>query len=209
MKIVAVLFFTLYFVCSVKSQDAVFLNSNQSLTTLNPSFAGSNGGIRYQSAFRKQWPNLSGTYVTFQNNFDAYIKPIRGGVFVGYMRDDQANGILITDKFDIGYAQYLSFYEGNLKIIPSFQASYMQLNIDKSKLTFGDMIDARRGFVWYSNQEIVTYKTAIDLSSGLLVNYKHFYIGGSYFHITQPDVGLADTYRLPSRLCLFTSYNLL
>lgn len=209
MKSINTLIILYCFICVLKAQDPVFSNSNQSLVTLNPSFAGTNGGIRYQSAFRNQWYNLSDTYLTFQNNFDAYIKPIRGGLSIGYMRDNQARGILITDKIDIGYAQYLSFYKGNLKIIPSFQLSYLHLSIDKSKLYFGYMIDPRRGYTWYNNQEIPSQKSSIILNSGLLINYKHLYLGASIFNINQPDVGFTGKSNLPYRLSLHTSYNLI
>lgn len=208
MKYITVFF--LGFCLNVFAQDPLLTNVHQSLIHLNPSFAGSNGLLRYQSNTRSQWYNLSGSYLTFYNSIDAFIKPIKGGIALNYIRDDQAHGTLVTDRFDLSYAQHLSLFDKKLKIIPSLQLSYFQKTIDNSKLNFGDQIDARRGFVWYSQNtppHFVT-KSNIDFSSGLIVNYKHFYIGSSVFHINQPDEGIMGPSKLPYRLSMFTSYNL-
>lgn len=194
---------------SVAAQDPLFNTTQQSLIHLNPSFAGSNGLLRYQGIYRNQWYNLSGSYSTFYNSVDAYIKPIRGGIALSYMRDDQAKGTLVTDRIDLSYAQHLSFCDQKLKIIPSVQFSYFQKKLDNSKVIFGDRIDPRRGYVWGPIAS-TRYSTAsnIDLSAGLLVNYKHFYVGGSLFHILRPDEGVMGPAKLPGRLSLFSFYNL-
>ncbi|MBA3681834.1 MAG: PorP/SprF family type IX secretion system membrane protein [Bacteroidetes bacterium] len=191
------------------SQDPLFFNPNQSLVYLNPSFAGSNGGIRNQFYYRNQWPNLSGTYATYVNSFDAYIKPIKGGIAFSALRDNQAHGTLITDVLSLSYAQHISLLDGKLKIIPSLQGALGVVQLDKTKLDFGDMINARRGFVWNTPLAVpASKKTYIDLSSGLLINYNNFYFGSSVFHINQPDEGLLGISKLPNRLSLYSSYNL-
>jgi type IX secretion system PorP/SprF family membrane protein len=204
-------FFILFniFVIQCYSQDPIFSNSNQSIVALNPSFAGINCGIRYQSIYRNQWYNLSGGYSTVFNSFDAYIKPIKAGLSFGYMRDNQGDGTIISDDFGLSYAQQIHFLNGDLKIIPSIQITYKQINIDKSKLYFGSMIDPNRGFTWYNNQEIPSQRSAIILSSGLLINYKHLYLGASIFHLNQPDIGFWGKSKLLNRLSLYSSYNLI
>ncbi len=191
------------------SQDPLFFNTQQSLVYLNPSFAGSNGGVRDQLNYRNQWPNLSRGYVTFLNSFDAYLPKTKGGISISALRDIQAYGTLTTDVLSVGYAQHLSFFEGELKIIPSIQGAYFKLTLDKTKLNFGDPINLRHRSYWdifsgAPNQDISNF----DFSSGLLINYKGFYLGGSAFHINQPDQGLIGTSKLPYRLSLHSSYNL-
>lgn len=192
---------------NLSAQDPLLINTQQSLIHLNPSFAGSNGLFRHQSFYRNQWPALSGSYVTYYNSFDTYIKPIRGGIALAYMRDDQARGTLITDKLDLSYAQHLSFLDQNLKIIPSVQLSYFQKTLDNTKLTFGNQINPRGGSVWSNGFTPYARRSNVDLSAGLMVNYRHLYVGGSVFHITRPDEGLMGPSKLPVRLSLFTSYN--
>ncbi len=194
------------------SQDPVFTNAHQSLVALNPSFAGSNGLLRYQSNTRNQWYNSSGpSYLTYYNSVDVFIKPLNGGLALTYTHDDQAKGTLITNRIDLAYAQHLNFLDKKLKIIPSVQVGVFQKRLDNSKLNFGDEIDARRGFTW--NQSYfpiygIQTKTNLDLSAGLIINYNHFYIGSTIFHITQPDEGMQGPSKLPYRISSFASYDL-
>jgi len=209
MKFKYIFILTNVFVFKIFAQDPLFTNTQQSLIYLNPSFAGSNGNIRYQSVFRNQWPNLSAPYVTLYNSFDMYIKPLRGGIGLSWCNDNQASGTLVTDRVDLTYAQHFSFMDNKLKIIPSLQVTYMSLSLDKTKLNFGDPINNRYNFIWTNPTSVPSSnKKNVDFSSGLLINYKHFYFGTSVFHITQPDIGLFGSSRLPARLSMFASYNL-
>lgn len=209
MRKIFFLYFIIFVFAKGFSQDLLFTNTSQSLVYLNPSFAGSNGGIRNQFSYRNQWPNLSGTYITHLNSFDAYIKPIKGGVSFSAMMDDQARGTLKTSGLGIAYAQHLSFFEGKLKIIPSLQATYFRLSLDKKKLNFGDPVNARFAQFWTNSFVVVSQsKSNFDFSSGILANYKNLYFGTSVFHINQPDQGLLGTSKLPYRLSIHSSYNL-
>jgi type IX secretion system PorP/SprF family membrane protein len=191
-----------------KAQDPVFYNSNQSLIYLNPSFAGSNGGLRNQFSYKNQWPSLSGKYVTFLNAFDLYIKAIRGGLAVSVIQDNQANGLLKTTGASLAYAQHISFLDGDLKIIPSLQVAYGQRDLNTTALNFGDMIDPRLGLVWTNSITPSSKITYADFSAGLLVNYKNkLFIGTSIFHMNEPDAGLLSSYKLPFNFNLHASYN--
>lgn len=198
------LIFLIAFVFKTQAQDPLFTSNQQSLLYLNPSFAGSNGFMRYQSVYRNQWPSLSSPYITFYNSFDAYIKRIKGGVALCYLNDNQANGTLITQRLDLTYAQHFELLDKKLKIVPSIQITYLQKNIDATKLTFGSQIYQQNHIEITSSKKI-----NVDFSSGLLLNYKHFYFGASVFHFNQPDEGLLGFSKLPARLSLFASYNLL
>lgn len=190
------------------AQDAYFVNNQNSLLLINPSFAGSNGGIRNLVNYRNQWPSLSGTYVTFFNSFDAYIKPIKGGVSLNLYSDNQARGTLRTTAISLAYAQHFSLLENKLNIIPSVQFGYFKKTLDRSRLNFGDPINSNGTVVW-SNPTVVP-KASIsnyDIGAGLLVNYKNTYFGLSTFHINQPDEGLMGFSKLPFRLNIHASHN--
>lgn len=208
MKKFSVFFAALCSVFVARAQDPLFLNTNQSLIYLNPSFAGTNGFIRDQASYRNQWPNLSGNFVTYLNSFDAYVKPLKGGIAVSLLSDDQSRGTLKTTVASIAYARHFSFRNGDLKIIPSLQAAYGQRNLDVSNLHYGNMVDARYGFVLTSTNPVLNSRVSyLDLSSGILVNYKNLYLGASVFHFNRPDVGLMGTVRIPVLYSLNASYN--
>ena len=202
----------LYFVALVFakgfSQDPLFTNTSQSLMYLNPSFAGSNGGIRNQFSYRLQWPLYERTYTTYLNSFDAYIKSINGAVSVSVLRDDALQGQLKTDAINAVYAQYFSLFDGKLKVIPSLQVSYLRLTYDQTKDFRGD-INPRFVERWIPRSISPSQrKSNYDISSGLLINYKNLYLGTSVFHINQPDQGLVGKSKLPYRLSIHSSYNL-
>ena len=194
----------------LSAQDATFLNTNQSLINLNPSFAGSNGGLRNQLSYRNQWPGLSSRFVTYSNSFDAYLKPIQGGIAFSVLTDDAGHGTLKTSEFKIAYAQHLNFRENKLKVIPSVQVGYSTKTLDVQNLHFGDIIDPRAGYVWDDRNIIPSpNKAYFDLGAGLLVQYKKdLTMGISFSHLNQPNVGLLEDLKLPYRLNVHTSYYL-
>ena len=207
MKKLALVVITAMVAC-VHAQDVHFVNNQNSLIYLNPSYAGSNGGVRNLVNYRNQWPNLSGSFVTFFNSTDVYIKPIKGGVSLNLFSDDQARGTLRTTAISLAYAQHFSLLDNKLKIIPSVQFGYFKKSLDRSRLNFGDPINANGTVVW-TNQNIVPKASVsnYDISAGLLFNYMNTYFGASVFHINQPDEGLMGYSKLPYRLNLHASHN--
>jgi type IX secretion system PorP/SprF family membrane protein len=168
MRKIFFLYFIIFAFAKGFSQDPLFTNTSQSLVYLNPSFAGSNSGIRNQFSYRNQWPNLSGTYLTYLNSFDVYLPKIKGGISLSAYHDDQLRGTFKTNVIGLGYAQHLTFFEGKFKIIPSIQISYFEKLLDVSKLNFGQIIP-RSPFV-YVPVTPSSKKQNIDFSSGILAN---------------------------------------
>jgi type IX secretion system PorP/SprF family membrane protein len=202
-----------FFLCvlaafQAKAQDAVFANPNQSLLYLNPSFAGSNGLVRGQFQYTSQLPPNISLFRVLYGGADVFVRPIKAGIGLSYVNDNYGNGILKTHLASLSYAQHFSLAGGRLKIIPSLQVSMIWKKLDASRLTFGDPIDPRIGNQWTINEALPsTAKFNLDLSSGLLVNYKHFYLGTAVFHLNQPNVGLLGDVALPYRLLVHSSYN--
>jgi len=202
-----------YFLLSLfflQAQDQVFLNSNQSLVHLNPSFAGSNGLIRNQTSYRNMFPGLSGRRETILNCFDAYIKPIKGGIAFTQQQDDFSYGTLKQNSIGMAYAQHLSFKEGDLKIIPSVQVTYVQRVLDINALNYGDRIDPNTDELFVpTGFPIRSSRNYLSFASGVLINYKNkLYAGATIFNLNQPDYGLLGARKLPFRLSAHASYML-
>jgi len=192
----------------LQAQDHVFLNSYQSLIRLNPSFAGSNGLIRNQTSYRNQNPLLSGRTESMLNSFDAFIKPVNGGIAFTLQRDDFSYGTLQQTSIGLAYAQYLSFREGDLKIIPSIQASYVNKFLDLNALHFGDPLYGNGGTIqWQPGTIPEPRKSYFSFGSGLLINYKNkLYFGSYIFNANQPSDGFLGDTKLPYRILLHASY---
>jgi type IX secretion system PorP/SprF family membrane protein len=149
--------------------------------------------------YRNQWPNLSGTYVTYSASYDMHLDALAGGIGALVTTDDQARGTLKTTNFSLLYA-YQAVINREFSLKFGIQATYLQKSLDKTKLNFGDMIDARRGFVWNTQEAVPSLtKRNADFSAGILGYSKYYFFGFAAHHINQPDEGLLGTSKLPAK----------
>jgi type IX secretion system PorP/SprF family membrane protein len=195
-----ILFLFLGIVPGAYAQDLQFTQFYANPLYLNPAFAGSNYCPRICVNYRNQWPNLSGTYVSYSASYDRYVEALSGGLGILVTSDNQARGTLKTTTASLMYSYSMSVTR-SFSIKAALQATYFQKSIDRSKLNFGDMIDARRGFVWNTNEVVPAQsKQNADFSAGVLGYSRHYFFGVAAGHITQPDEGLIGPSRLPLKL---------
>lgn len=184
----------------LKAQDPQFTQFYANPTYLNPAFAGTARCPRICMNYRNQWPNISGTYVTYAASYDQHVDAINGGIGINVMQDDQARGTLKSTSVNLMYS-YLLPVNRKFSLKFGIQAGFFQKALDKSKLNFGDMIDARRGFVWNTNEFLPqTSKKGLDFGAGILGYSKRYFIGASFQHITQPDEGMLGPSKLPLKI---------
>lgn len=184
--------FCLLFVFTTKgfAQDYSFTNSNQSLLNINPSFAGSNGGLRVNAISQMRYPQKEYSSVGLYTTADSYLKKWNGGVALNYGAYDNTHGLETSQAINLTYAQHLTI--NKIKIIPSVQVGFFEKRFDVERVTYGQI---KRNppptfpIYEYPNAK----KQAFDLNGGLLVQYKTFYGGISAFHINQPDAGMWGT----------------
>lgn len=184
---------------NVLSQDPHFSQFYANPLYLNPAMAGTEMCPRLALNFRNQWPSLSGTYTTYSASYDQHVEALHGGIGFSIMNDRAGEGTLNTLVPSIYYSYRL---EVNNKVSAKFgvQASYTQKSIDWDKLTFGDQIDEKYGFI-YPTQEIrgevkVNY---LDFSAGALIYGDRYYFGFAANHLTQPDEGFLGISALPRK----------
>ena len=193
-------FFALFFVINVSAQDPEFTQFYANPIYLNPAFAGTNICPRVNLNWRNQWPGVSGTFITYSASFDQHSEAIHGGLGLLVTTDQAANSLQTTRVSGI--------YSYQLKISRKFsirmgmEATFFQKTLDWSKLTFGDMIDPRRGFVLQTGDQPRGGSTAgLDFSAGFLGFSESFYFGFAAHHLTQPNESLIkEQSKLPMKL---------
>lgn len=184
-------FFVLFLGKTTFAQDPGFSQFYANPLYLNPAFAGSNNCPRVGLQYRNQWPGITGSFVTQSVAYDqriGYEKPAGLGLLI--TNDVAANTLKTLNVSGIFSYQIKLTRKVSLRV--GFQGTFFQKSLDWSKLTFGDMIDARRGFVYQTN-DIPNgngKKTGIDFSGGLLVFSKNFYFGTAVHHVTEPNESL-------------------
>jgi type IX secretion system PorP/SprF family membrane protein len=169
------------------TQDPEFTQYYANQLYLNPAFAGSNRCPRFALNYRNQWPSLSGTYVTTSASFDKQFDNLNGGLGIIVLSDQAGENTLKTNSVNVMYSYNLQITR-KLSVRFGAQAGYFQRSLDWDKLSFGDMIDARSGFI-YQTSDVPRGGTKgnVDFSTGVLVYSDQFFGGLAVHHLTQPN----------------------
>ncbi|MDA0972604.1 MAG: type IX secretion system membrane protein PorP/SprF [Bacteroidetes bacterium] len=185
---------------NVQGQDPQFTQFYANPLYLNPAFAGTARCPRFVMSYRNQWPSLPGSFVTYSASYDQHVSAISGGIGFIAMRDEAGQGVLSTTGFS-GIYSYQRAVSRKFSLKFGLQASYTQKALDWSRLTFGDQIDSRRGFI-FQTQETERGGSVgfFDASAGILGFSDDFYFGGAVHHINEPNESLIlGVSRLPMK----------
>lgn len=172
--------------CLIQAQDPQFSQFYANPLYLNPAFAGAQRCPRLCLNYRNQWPALSGNFISYTASYDQHVDPI-GGLGLIVLNDKAGESTLTTTSVSGIYSYQLNVTR-EFSIRAGFQASYFQKKVDWDKLTFGDMIDPRYGFV-YQTQEIRPNqnRSFMDFSAGLLAYSNRVFGGVAVNHLTEPQ----------------------
>ncbi len=168
-------------------QDPEFTQFYANPLYLNPAFAGSANCPRISLNYRNQWPGISGSFITSSASYDQHIDNLSGGIGLIVLNDRAGEGTLNTTTVSGMYSYQLPVTR-RFSIKAGLQATWAQKSVDWSKLTFGDMIDARRGFV-YNTNEVKRDAPAsyVDFSAGILGYSDKYFVGIAVHHLTEPN----------------------
>jgi len=186
------------------AQDPQFTQFYANPIYLNPAFAGTARCPRAILNYRNEWPALSGTFVTYCASYDQHVDALQGGLGVFVLQDRAGEGTLNTTTISVMYS-YRMNVNRSLSVKAGFQAGYIQKKVDWEKLTFGDMIDPRYGFIYETNEtKVADTKGNLDISAGVLAFSKQYFGGVALHHLTQPKEGFvdADKARLPIKITM-------
>ncbi|MEW6467355.1 MAG: PorP/SprF family type IX secretion system membrane protein [Bacteroidota bacterium] len=195
----------------VLGQDPHFTQPLSAPLQLNPALAGSWTAGRITNSNRLQWNKLYGNYTSYNVNYDQYLHPLRGGLGINYLHDNAGQGTLLLNRFDLTYSGRIPMLKNDtgyarLIIQPALSFGYAVKTLNWDKLTFGDMIDPRRGFV-FTSQETTGKSRVIypDLSAGLVI-YSERVLGGiAVHHLAEPNEGFAGNSPLPRKYVMHLS----
>lgn len=185
---------------TAEAQDATFTQFYANPLYLNPAFAGTNKCPRVTLNYRNQWPALQGSFETFTAGYDQYVEPISGGIGVQFFHDNAGQGTLTTNSVS-GMYSYQTPISESLSLTAGVQVTYFQKSLDWGKLTFGDEIDPRRGFVFETQDTQRGGEVSnVDFSAGALIYGETFYGGIAVHHLNEPNESLiVGTSRWPRK----------
>lgn len=173
-----------------KAQDPQFTQFYANPLYLNPALAGSETCPRANLNYRDQWPGLSGNFVTTTASYDQYVPGVYGGVGIQILRDEAGENTLSTTRAALQYA-YTFNLSRNFALKFGAEVAYFQRSLDFSKLTFGDQIDPRKGFIYGTNDTPRGGGVGnLDFSAGMFGYSKNVFFGFAAHHLTEPNESL-------------------
>ena len=186
------------------AQDPAFSQFYANPLYLNPAFAGATpkGCPRVNLNYRDQWPGIGRTYVTTSASWDQHINAIGGGLGIMVSQDRAGAGNLNTSHASLLYSYHLEVSR-KFSIKAGFEASYRMIQLDWTDLTFGDMIDPQRGFIYETQEDIVnnaTTRSFPDFSAGFIGYSENLFFGFAAHHLTKPNQGFISESQLPTKL---------
>ena len=199
--LLVIVFSVLFCLQDVFGQDPTFTQFYANPLYLNPAFAGTARCARFNANYRNQWPNLSANYVTYSASYDEFFEGISGGIGVLMTHDQQGSGTINTSMLGLMYSYHLKISRKS-SLIFGVRAAWYQKFLDWDKLTFGDMIDPRRGFI-YATGDVPRGPSRgfFDASAGALFFNQYFFAGVAVHHLNMPDESIIKGVksRLPMR----------
>ncbi|MFK8044152.1 MAG: type IX secretion system membrane protein PorP/SprF [Crocinitomicaceae bacterium] len=195
-------------------QDPEFTQFYANPIYLNPAMAGSHGCPRLNFNYRNQWPSIPGAFVTNTVSYDQYVNALHGGIAISMMNDMAGQNTINWNAINAAYSYHLQASK-KYSILFGAQVGWNQKFLDWNKLTFGDMIDPRKGFI-YQTGDLPSgrqfdngwgTKGFFDVSAGIVGFSDNFYFGAAVKHLNRPNETLINSAPPGSRLPMrFTAH---
>jgi type IX secretion system PorP/SprF family membrane protein len=174
------------------AQDPQFTQHFSTGIYNNPAFTGSAGKARLNAAYMNQWPKIAGNFQTSFLSFDISKEKLPFDFGIYSMYDRAGGGTLNTSQLGLSIARSFKIYK-NVSLRLGFSGALVSRALDASKLTFGDQIDSRFGFVYQTSDDIPFNRRAnfINLNAGLVLHSNRFLIGYSVSNLNEPNQSLS------------------
>ena len=175
------------------SQDPEFTQFYANPIYLNPAFAGSEQCPRLILNYRNQWPGIENAFQTYSGSYDQYVDKLSGGLAVQMYKDGSGKGTFQTTAVSAAYSYYTRINK-KLSLSAGVKAGFLQKSIDWEALTYGDMIDKNKGFVYETTEKAgVNSRSNVDFSAGAMIFSEKLFVGFAVNHLTQPKIGLTES----------------
>ncbi len=191
-KVAFFVVFSMFLCINLYGQDPQFTQFYANQLYLNPAFAGTSYCPKLSLNHRNQWPGISGSFVTTSASYDQHVDALSGGIGLLVVNDRAGEGTLNTVSVSGIYSYELQVTR-KFTMRAGIQGTWAQKKVDWDKLTFGDQIDPRRGFIFKTNEvQRDEPRNYVDFSAGILGYTDKIFVGFAVHHLAQPNESVIE-----------------
>lgn len=185
------------------AQDPQFSQYFAAPLYLCPSYAGATDGSRVSLNFRDQWPKVPGAFVTYSFAADHYIRSLKSGVGLLFLRDQAGTSRLSTTNIGWQYSYNLRL-NNKWYARPGLHFLYSQRSVDYFRNTFVDQISLN-GIAPTTIEGFANSKVGyLDVSSSAVFYSRFHWAGFTIDHLLKTNQSfLGGESTVPIKYSLF------
>ncbi len=167
-----------------KAQDPQFSQFYATSLYLAPSLAGSTNGSRVTMNYRNQWPFIANGFNSYMVSVDHFFEKLNSGVGIMALRETAGSGNLSSTYIGAAYAYNVNINR-NWSMRPGLFMSYLQRNIDFSRLVFNDQLNSGVSTIEALEAPRVN---KLDFSASTIFFNNNVWFGTTFKHMTSPNI---------------------
>lgn len=189
-----------------KAQDPHFSQTYMQSMYLNPALTGKDMGWQTNLQYRHQWPKI-GLWSTTNFGVQKQLTKYNAGLGFTIMNDVTGEGTINTSYAGFNYARFFNFSD-DFNVSLGAKGELIGKSVAWEKLTFGDQIDARYGFVVPTTSEVpASFINYVNFSLGTDLCFRNTNIGLVVFNLLEPNESFfGDYHGLPRRYRIYGSH---
>jgi len=155
---------------------------------LNPAYAGTTELPRMVLNYRNQWPQQGNSFTTYSLSYDWLPGTSRSGLGIQAYYDREPNNIVNTTSASFYYSYHIQLDLETFMTL-GLQGGVVHKQFDINNLVFPSNINQITGEISGTSPVAVTdeQKTFPDFAVGAVGQYRRFFWGTSFHHLTQPN----------------------
>lgn len=181
------------------AQDPSYAQFYAQRIYLNPGSTGSESGLNIATVSRYQWGAIPGGFTTYGVALDVRSTRLSSGVGFMVMQNREAKIVNTTQV--MGAYSYIIKLSKTVNLNVGLAGSFVNKNLDPSKLIFSDQIDPIIGVTDGTGAQLIRQKiNYFDLDAGALLKFGwtyrkmkyHNVVGFATHHLTSPVVSFEN-----------------
>jgi len=164
----------------------------------HPGYAGAEIRHQIHAEVNQQWPLevvktgagdfgiLGDSPIVSRLGYNTSVGKKRGFGFGGWAQRE-SNGVLTSTEVNGVVSQQITFL-GEHRLRIGLQAGYFHRTLDVGKLTFGDQLDPRQGFIYETTEAVGVEMGNVNFATGLWYQFNGLFLAYSVQNLTQPNV---------------------